>query len=137
MSFVSFYDFKKRSEDAVFVPVGESLTEQCHKDGCDVMNILSKYALTGDWPSKSPREPSYMDCVGAPDYCEALSIIESATGAFNSFPADFRLKMGNDPKNFLSWIHDPANKEEAQNLGLLKPDAPSPEKDSVPSGVSA
>lgn len=45
---------------------------------------------------------------------------------FDTLPSKLRLRFGNDPAEFLSFVEDPANDQEMIDLGL-KPKPPLPE----------
>ncbi|AXH77749.1 MAG: internal scaffolding protein [Microviridae sp.] len=66
----------------------------------------------------------YGDCAlaGADDYHSAMIMVSTAQESFEALPSSIRNRFHNDPFEFLSFIEDPANKEEAVNLGLLDPD---------------
>lgn len=108
-------------------PVGEqlefempSLTEQHHKNDCDVNQILSRFMKTGVLDSRNVKEPLYGDFSGAPsDYRQAVELLNEARGRFMSLPSSVRERFGNDPGALLDFLEDPANREEAAKLGLL------------------
>lgn len=98
---------------------GPSLTEQTHMKSCDVNNIIKRYERTGVVEHVSKREPRYMDVSECPDYHESLQIVKEVEEMFSSMPAVLRDRFDNDAGVYLSWINDPENKEEAEELGLL------------------
>lgn len=101
-------------------PVGR--TKQSFKDECDVNRIVAHAARTGVLPNRGGN-PLYGDFSEVPDYQAALSVVQSAEGKFNSLPAQLRARFKNDPGQFLEYIGNPDNHEEAARLGLMKPEA--------------
>lgn len=67
------------------------------------------------------RQPEYFDHPCSYDYQDALEIVARGEEAFDSLPAEVRVKFRH-PAEFLSWLEDPANYDEADKLGLLDPD---------------
>lgn len=64
------------------------------------------------------REPQYGECPSPIDYQDALEIIARGEEAFEQLPPHVRVKFSN-PVEFLRWLEDPANYDEADKLGLL------------------
>lgn len=64
------------------------------------------------------REPQYGECPSPLDYQDALEIIARGEEAFYDLPPEVRVKFSN-PVEFLTWLEDPANYDEAEKLGLL------------------
>lgn len=67
------------------------------------------------------REPQYGDCPSPIDFQDALEVVARGEEAFYSLPAQVRSKFTN-PTQFLTWLEDPANYDEAYKLGLLDPE---------------
>jgi len=112
--------------DAVSLATGfssdlPSLTQQQFKEECDINNIALRFGLTGQMPV-GVRMPTYGDFTGVEDYQSALDAIMSAERSFMQLPPQVRERFGNDPQAFVAFCSDPANKDEAQALGLV--DAP-------------
>ena len=99
--------------------VGESMTEQSHTKHCDINNIINRFTRTGVLDHVNQREPQYTDVSSCPDYHGALEIVHATEEMFSSLPAELRDRFGNDAGKYLAWINDPANAEEAVELGLL------------------
>jgi len=64
------------------------------------------------------REFQYGECPSPIDYQDALEIIARGEEAFYDLPPEVRVKFSN-PVEFLTWLEDPANYDEADKLGLL------------------
>lgn len=108
-------------------PVGEqlefempSLTEQHHKDDCDVNQILKRFLKTGILDSRNVKTPLYGDFSGAPsDYRQAVELLNEARARFMNLPAEVRERFGNDPGAVLDFLENPENRAEAEKLGLI------------------
>lgn len=96
-----------------------SLTEQCHKDDCDVNVILQRFAKTGVLPENT-RRGVFGDFSALPDdYREACALIEDARKRFDSLPSAVRERFNNDPAQLLEFLDNPDNESEARKLGIL------------------
>lgn len=122
-----------------FVSEGPSLTQQHFKEECDINNIIAKYAsgiqdltpenvrnlisqVTPPEQLLNRRQPVFGDYYSVKDYQSAQNILREADEAFNAIPSYIRLKFGNDPAQFLEWLHDPKNKKEAEQYGFFVPE---------------
>lgn len=109
-------------------PVG--LTEQHHKDKCDINLIVERATRTGVVPG-NPAQPQYMDVPGL-TYHQALEIVRKSQDSFQSLPAAVRAEFENDPGRLLAAVDaadsNPDIKQKLQSLGVLRPDAP-PQQD--------
>lgn len=102
---------------------GESPTDQSFKDDADI-NVIMARAERGQMPDPmviGNRVGDYLDVYDAPrDYLEARLIVSDAEARFSELPAKVRSRFANDPFELLSFIADPANRKEAEDLGLVK-----------------
>lgn len=96
---------------------GETLTEQHHKDACDINNILSGYA--GPLMNHVRQNGQYIDVPAVDDYHHAMNITLKAQQMFDDLPAAVRKEMDNDPAKFLDFVSNPENVERMGELGLL------------------
>lgn len=98
---------------------GETMTEQFHKDACDVNNIMAKYQTTGVLDHVAKYEPQYGE-VEATDYNDAMCIIASANSMFEELPSRAREHFHNDPAEFLEYVTDldDTKMEMMKDLGL-------------------
>jgi len=111
--------------------VEPSLTQQQFKDECDVNKIMERYQQTGQWTDnfKMPkRQPLAGDFSEFPDLMEASNFMLEVQEAFMEIPAIIRKRFDNDPYQFLEFMENPENIEEARQLGL----APMPEEPEEP-----
>lgn len=133
--FISAYSPKKKV--SITFPE-EGMTKQSFKAECDINNILARYQKTGILEYVQEKQPQYADVTGL-DYQNALNIVIEAEQLFNEIPANIRKKFGNDPTEFLGWIQNPANEQEAIEAGFLTkksldatPTPPTDKKPDVP-----
>lgn len=113
---------------------GESLTEQSHKDACDINMMVARAVRTGVMP-QSPGEARFMDCP-AMTYHEALETVRLAQISFSALPAQVRRVFDNNPGLMLSAIEaskdDPALHSELVELGILEEVRNAPTKTDEP-----
>lgn len=106
-----------------FVTSEPSKTRQSFKDECDINNILARYVKTGICDHVARRGPEYND-IDPIDFETAMQIIADATTMFNELPSPTRLAFNNDPREFLTYVQDPANASELHKYGFEGPVGP-------------
>lgn len=100
---------------------GVSKTKQSFAKDCDVNVIIKKYKKTGQLKPGAPlRKYYYGDFSKMEGLQESFDKIERAQKGFMALSAQIRSKFNNDPIEFLKWISDMKNIDEARELGLLK-----------------
>jgi phage internal scaffolding protein len=109
----------KPSKVKTFDPA-ERITEQSHKDACDVNILMDKLKKGLPIDSSLYKEGKY-GYVEPQTYSEALIALRNAKDAFDDLPAKVRQRFDNDPAKLLEFIADDKNREEAEKLGLVKP----------------
>lgn len=94
--------------------------KQSHVDECDINNILKQYSVTGQIKHISAKAAmgQYLDLPGEMDFQISLNIIKDAEQAFGSLPSKVRDRFGNDAAQFLAFMADANNIDEAIKLGL-------------------
>lgn len=110
----------------------KSLTEQCHKDMCDVNNIIRKYDKTGLLEHVNEHQAYYGDYTEVDEYREALNKVITAQNMFDELPSDLRRRFGNDPGQYFEFVSNPENRDEMVRLGMMNP----PEENTAPVGGS-
>ena len=104
---------------------GEGITEQHHKDECDIHYIMKQYEETGIVTHTNNVQGSYADFLGVPDFQEAQQAIADAKSMFQMVPAKIRAAFENDPGKFVEFMTNPENIYEIEQFGLnadhLKP----------------
>lgn len=132
--------FSRERRRVTFDCGSEVLTEQAHKDACDINNILRTYRRTGMINHLNPGTAQYGDLPDHLDYQEALELVRGAGDAFSSLPAAVRERYGNDAGRFLSAVADPAEAAFLREQGLLAPLPATPEpatSEAVPASSQA
>lgn len=102
----------------------KSLTRQEFLAESDINNIIDQYQADGlAIMSGQTREAVYGDFTDPAfqDYHQAVNLVLKADQDFNSLPAKVRERFANNPAVLIQFLNDPANLEEARNLGLAKP----------------
>jgi len=97
-----------------------SATSQEFLEEVNINTIMSRYINRGILPSGNPRRPLYGDFMSVGDFMEAQNRFITAREQFMALPASLRQKLNNNPAEFLVWVTDPSNKDEATRLGLLQ-----------------
>lgn len=95
-----------------------TLTEQAHKEQCEINNILKRYQQTGVLDHTNQHAGTYNDYVDAPGYQDAQNMIAAANSLFESLPSQIRLDMGNDPAKFVDFMQNADNREAMEAYGL-------------------
>lgn len=102
----------------------EVLTQQSLAGECD-MNEIMRRAMQGAVPSHvNPTAPVFGSLIGLGDLRDAMNLVVKAERMFLEIDPFVRKRFHNDPAELLDFVSDPANKEEAGKLGLLKPVEP-------------
>ena len=100
-----------------------SLTEQCHKNDCEIDVILKRYQQTGFLVNpleKSTRTPMFGDLSDLVGYQEQQNRLCQVKEYFEALPSQIRLMFGNDVGNYLQAMNDPKQTDKLIELGLLK-----------------
>jgi len=96
-----------------------SMAKQSFKAECDINNIMKAYQRTGAISHFATHEPQYAYCPSE-DFREALEIVQQGRELFAALPSSIRTRFGNDPAEFLAFVQDDRNADEARALGLCK-----------------
>jgi len=101
-----------------------TMAKQSFQAECDINTIMKKYEATGLVTHTQTIQGSYGDYTHADDYHSSLNRVMAADAAFMALPSKIRLRFNNDAGDFLEFIEDPNNREEAESLGLISPSKP-------------
>lgn len=114
------YDMYKPHRSEPFLTVGESATKQSFVEECDINNILREYSKTGQFNhmAQMQREGVYAELPDEMDFQQAMNIVVQSEAAFASLPSKVRNRFHNNPAEFLEFMADPENQDEAIRLGL-------------------
>lgn len=97
-------------------------TKQSFRKECDINLIMSRYVKTGQIQHLNFREAKY-DFASSRSFTESMQIMKDADALFSDLPAIMRARFGNNPKLFLEFVENPANRPEMADLGLLSEEA--------------
>ncbi|QXP44296.1 MAG: internal scaffolding protein [Arizlama microvirus] len=106
-----------------FINHGPAITKQEFKSECDINEIMGRYMRTGILDFVNKHQPRYEDLSNAADYQQAMLIVAESKTLFEDLPSQIRTKFENDPAKFLDFVHNPANRSEMAEMGLLRPGA--------------
>lgn len=117
---------------------GPSMTSQAAADEVDLNKIMAR-VLKGQTVMTSQLEPFYGDVSEFGGLQEAIIKVQEADDLFMQFPAEMRERFSNDPVNFVEFLENPDNRDEAIKLGLIKtppitPPVPEPGVSTPPTG---
>lgn len=112
---VAYIDY----DDKGMVFTEPSLTHQSFLEECDFNNVLHKWQKSGLITHINPNMPMYADVSQFGDYQSSLELIRSAQAQFDALPSSIRDRFDNDPSKLIAFLNDPANRAEAEKLGLL------------------
>jgi phage internal scaffolding protein len=112
------YDHNAASNESGLACQEPTRAQQHHKDECDINVIVKRFGITGKMPVNQ-SEARYGDFTAAEDYHTALNRIIEAEDDFMALPAEIRTQFDNNPANLIGFLNDPANKSEAEKLGLI------------------
>ena len=104
-------------------------TQQSHKDECDVNKIIAKYDKTGLISHVQKIEARYGDVTGV-DFRKAQDLYLNAQAMFDSMPAEIKKRFNQSAGEFLEFMDNPDNRDEAIELGLIEHDV-TPETDGL------
>jgi hypothetical protein len=100
------------------VDTGPGLTEQSHKDQCDINLILADYTKTGFIAHAKQNQGTYDD-VSAVDFQTAMVTVANVKSLFEGLPSQVRKEFQHDPTYFLKYVQDPANAKMLEQRGIL------------------
>lgn len=95
-------------------------TQQQFKDECDINEITRRFGLGATMPA-GIRVPQYGDFTGIESYHDACNAIAEAGESFDQLPSTVRERFRNDPGEFVNFVLDEKNRDEAVKLGIIQP----------------
>lgn len=97
-----------------------TMTQQHFRDECDINKIVERAIRTGDTTVfTSAQRAEFYDASVITDYVDAMALIDDVNDDFNSLPSTIRSMFGNNVKQYVEWMSNPANWNKARELGLL------------------
>lgn len=100
---------------------GPTKTRQSQGPATNINNIIAKYKKTGELTHISTALMQFRDVSGLPSLHEAMNVVADANSTFMELPAEVRKACKHDVSNFIPYLEDPGNREEAESFGLLDP----------------
>ena len=111
----------------------DTIVQQHFREECDINFIVDRFKRTGLVEHVRSIGGQFMNVVDFPDYHEALNTVAEARSRFLELPATVRERFNHDPGQMIGFLANPANREEAVELGLMVPqEAPRSETPSDP-----
>lgn len=100
---------------------GNSLTQQHFKDDCDTNKIIERYTRTGVVPADLVQKSAgvYGDFSNVGDFLTAQQSVAKARESFEALPSAVRRRFNDDPAQFIDFMSNGNNYEEALKLGLV------------------
>lgn len=95
----------------------ETRTQQQFKDEVDINTIVERFGVTGETPPQMTF-PNEQDFTEAFDFQTSMNVIVQAREAFMTLPAKTRARFQNDPQQFMEFVHNNENADEAIKMGL-------------------
>lgn len=122
------YDRNVASDNSGLSCPEPTKTQQNFKDEVDINTIVERFGLTGELPT-DVRMPQSGDFTDVTDFQGAMNLIRQAEEGFMEMPANIRARFHNNPAEFLDFVHDEKNVDEAIKLGVLlkKPEIKAPD----------
>jgi len=111
------YDTNAASNESSLVCLEPTKAQQHFKEECDINYVLNNFGVTA--LSTTPLTPRYGDFSDVVDYHSALNAVIAAEDSFMALPANIRTRFENDPANLIDFLENPANREEAEKLGIV------------------
>lgn len=108
--------------EQIFFPE-KGRTQQHFTDECNINILVDRWIKAGEAPFP-PANQQYADFTNVSDFLTAQIQIKTAEAAFMALPTKVRSRFDNDPAELLAFALDPANIDEAIQLGLADPREP-------------
>lgn len=111
---------------------GPGRAKQAMKNETDINNIMKRYQNTGVVDFVNKQRATYAD-VRNMDFDASMNSLIRAQNMFADLPSHIRKRFANSPAEFLDFMNDETNLDEARSLGLLPAlHEPETEEPSVP-----
>lgn len=112
------YDMNKAGDESGLRCEDVSLAKQSFAEEVDINTIVKRFHLTGELPD-GISVPDYGDFSDVTDFHSAMNVVAKAKEGFETLPAVLRSKFHNDPAEFMEFVSDDKNREEAEKIGLV------------------
>jgi phage internal scaffolding protein len=94
------------------------LTEQSHKQACDINYVIRRHDKTGILTHLNTMEGQYGDVTGL-DFQNALDLVTRSNQMFEGLPSHIRAEFQNNPALFLDYCNNPENLDGMREKGLI------------------
>lgn len=112
------YDADQASVQSGLLCLDGTRTQQQFKEECDINVILERFGVTGRLPLTT-LQPMSGDFTGIDDYQSALESVRAANANFLTLPSKIRDQFNQDPRAFVDFCLNPANRNAVAELGLM------------------
>lgn len=102
------------------VDCGKTMTKQYFREQTDINQIMRKYEKTGVMTFVTNRMPEFLALDDNFSFQDAMNMVIKANKVFDELPSAIRKRFQNSPHEFLEFMQDPANTQEAIELGLAE-----------------
>lgn len=103
----------------------ESLTQQHHAVGATPREVVNRL-VSGAQVNTNQKQPMYIDNYNNLDYQDSLNLVIAVKDKFMHLPAQVRERFKHKPEEFVQFMENDENKEEAIKLGLIPDDYEEP-----------
>lgn len=110
----SIYFVDENGEEAV------GKTEQCHKNECDINNVIKKYDKHKIFTHVNNTIGHYGDYTEVDEFAVALNKVAKAQELFDALPSEIRKEFNNDPGDYIEFVTNPENMDKMVEMGLAK-----------------
>lgn len=93
-------------------------TQQQFKDEVDINTIVERFNATGEMPP-AMNFPTEQDFTDTFDFQSAMNVTITAREEFMKMSAKHRARFHNDPQEFMEFIHNAENFEEAVKMKMI------------------
>ena len=95
----------------------DALTEQSHKNECDINLKLAQFMERGLMPNIKNNNPQYGD-VSEIDFQDIQNQLANAKTLFEELPEPVKAQFDNEPFKFLQFAENPENNQALVDMGL-------------------
>lgn len=97
----------------------KGFTVQADRDEADINKIIARFERTGAIDRFNNGEPFYGDVSEFDDLAGSIRKVNEANDLFMGLDAHIRERFSNDPVEFVEFLGDDKNREEAIELGIV------------------
>lgn len=112
------YDTNHASDSSALICDDELITQQHLTEATDINRMVAQYGKTGE-VTQTTRQPLPAEFHEITDYHTALNAVKAGDEAFMTLSANVRERFQNDTGQYLAFLEDEKNFDEAVELGLV------------------